>query len=211
MILFQYSQNAAKSASLTSDQSKAAQAYENEIKELGLQLEAFRNGRPAYADLHSFLSNLISLYQETKDSSESANKENNLKLILKMAEDFQSSFQPFELCGLKKSRQTVYPCKKTSFNLQAGDLIKADRSPYGTSHNHWGIVVEIQGELKVIARGEYEIRCYDIGEFLKFAHGIEKVRYGNAQYGEQFHVSYSKGKYTAEKIIETEFNSIAKK
>lgn len=97
-----------------------------------------------------------------------------------------------KICGLQRNRKYNINIRTTSLklNLQVGDIIGVDRSPNDTRNTHWGMVVEMGGELRVIGRG-CEVQCHTLSYFFKNAKKIDLVRYGNPALSESFICTYS--------------------
>ncbi len=77
---------------------------------------------------------------------------------------------------------------ESGFSLQVGDMVKVDHSK--TGHNHWYVVVEDKGELKLASRGSESVDLVSISQATKFVRKSIEVRrfYGFTGYGQHFEV-----------------------
>lgn len=104
--------------------------------------------------------------------------------------------------------QDFYVCCKTYpahvlqaggavLDLQVGDMLMVDNSPISIKHDHWGYVVERQGELWISQRGRDGLMSLE--EFLSKNYGIIEIRrpFGYSGYGQHFQVTLN---LTDEKI-----------
>jgi hypothetical protein len=111
----------------------------------------------------------------------------------KYAYDMENSL-PITTDGDAKDEKAIKLGFGGTLHLQAGDMIEAKQSPFGTGSNHWGMIVEEDGKLLIVHRGTNKIFKEPIEDFLKNNnHGdISVIRYGKPGISQHFEVDVNK-------------------